>query len=171
MTPILREDIALYFSKEKEHCEFAKTSEKAHGRYERRECYATTDIDWLLQKSDWAGLSEIGMIVSTTQTVGVETVECAVHYVIYSKADMSAAQLLAAKRSHWSVENSLHWVLDVGFGEDHMRMRAGFAAENMNIIRHLAINLLNSESSYKASSNLKRKRCTLSPNYLLKIFS
>lgn len=169
--PALREDIALYFSTEKEQCEFAKTSEKAHGRYERRECYATTDIGWLPQKGDWAGLSGIGMIVNSTQRVGTDAVERAVHYVIYSKAEMTAAQLLAAKRAHWSVENSLHWVLDVGFGEDHMRMRDGFAAENMNILRHLAINLLNSESSFKASSNLKRKRCSLSPNYLLKVFS
>lgn len=152
--PALLEDIALYFSTEKQQCEFAKTCEKAHGRYERRECYATTNISWLPQRDDWAGLTGIGMIISTTQTVGTDAVERAAHYVIYSKADMSAAQLLAAKRTHWSVENSLHWILDVDFGKDHMRMRQGFAAENMNILRHLAINLLKSESSYKASINL-----------------
>lgn len=169
--PALYENIALYFSTEMERCEAAETFEKAHGRYERRECFATTDIDWLPQKEDWAGLSGIGMIISTTQTVGMDGVERGVHYVIYSKMDMSAAQLLAAKRAHWSVENSLHWILDVDFGEDHMRMREGFAAENMNILRHLAINLLKSESSYKASVNLKRKKCSLSPDYLLKVFS
>ncbi|MBQ8642228.1 MAG: ISAs1 family transposase, partial [Clostridia bacterium] len=81
------------------------------------------------------------------------------------------AQLLAAKRQHWSVENSLHWVLDVDFGEDNMRMRTGFAAENMNILRHMALDLLKSETSYKGSLKLKMKKCALSHDYLLKVFA
>ncbi len=94
-----------------------------------------------------------------------------IHYLIYSKPTMTAAELLKAKRTHWSIENSSHWVLDVNFGEDHMRMREGLAAENMNIPRHLALNLLKAETGYKRSVNLKRKKCVLSPNYLLKVFS
>lgn len=169
--PGLYEDIALYFSTEQARCAYAKTTEKSHGRYEKRECYMTTEIDWLTQKEQWAGLSGIGMIRSSTQIVGAQACEAEIHYVIFSKASMTAEQLLAAKRAHWSVENSLHWVLDVDFGEDSMRMRAGYAAENMNILRHLALNLLKSETSFKGSINLKRKKCMLAPDYLLKVFS
>lgn len=169
--PGLYEDISLYFSTEISGCDYAKTTEKSHGRIEMRECYCSTDIQWLEQKKEWYGISGIGMIISNVQLVGEEKSERTVHYVIYSKRDMTAMQLLNAKRSHWTVENSLHWVLDVDFGEDNMRMRSGFAAENMNILRHLSLNLLKSEKSYKASINLKRKRCLLSNNYLLKVFS
>lgn len=169
--PALYEDISLYFSTELAQCEYAKTAEKSHGRYEIRECYLTTQIDWLTQKEKWPGLAGIGMLRSSIQIVGNEACETMIHYVIFSKASMSASQLLQAKRTHWSIENSLHWVLDVDFGEDSMRMRAGFAAENMNVMRHLALNLLKSESSFRGSVNLKRKKCMLSPSYLLKVFS
>lgn len=169
--PKLYEDISLYFSTEKSNCDYTKTVDKSHGRIETRECYSTTDIEWLEQKKDWHGISGIGMIISNVEIIGAEKCEKAVHYVIYSKSDMTAAQLLNAKRRHWSVENNLHWILDVDFGEDNMRMRNGFAAENMNILRHLSLNLLKSEKSYKGSINLKRKKCMLSHNYLLKVFS
>ena len=169
--PALYEDISLYFSTEQAQCEYAKTTEKSHGRYETRECYLTTQIDWLTHRENWPGLSGIGMIRSAAQTVGKEPCETMVHYVIFSKASMSAVQLLNAKRSHWSVENALHWVLDMDFGEDSMRMRTGYAAENMNIMRHLALDLLKSETSFRGSINLKRKKCMLSSHYLLKVFA
>lgn len=170
--PSLYEDISLFFATEKEKCDYAKTIEKSHGRLEKRECYATTNIKWLSQKKEWKGLAGIGMIISRTEIpTRKNSVAETVQYVIYSKADMSAAQLLAAKRQHWSIENNLHWVLDVDFGEDNMRMRAGFAAENMNILRHLALNLLKSEKSFKGSIKLKMKKCLLSHDYLLKTFA
>lgn len=169
--PALMEDISLYFKTEKASCDYAKTTEKSHGRLESRECYATADIDWMPQKSEWSHLGGIAMLKSTTQIVGAECNETTVQYLIYSKSDMSAAELIRAKRAHWSIENSLHWVLDVDFGEDHDRMRTGFAAENMNILRHLSLNLLKSESSFTGSINLKRKKCLLSPSFLLKVFS
>ena len=169
--PGLLEDISLYFDTEKASCDYAKTTEKSHGRIEIRECYAETNIDWLPQKAALSGLSGIGMMKSTTQVIGEDSCETVTQYFIYSKKDMTASELLRAKRAHWSIENCLHWVLDVDFGEDHQRMRTGFAAENMNILRHLSLNLLKSESSYSASINLKRKKCLLSPSYLLKVFS
>jgi predicted transposase YbfD/YdcC len=92
-----------------------------------------------------------------------------VQYVIYSKADMTASQVLDARRSHWGIENSLHWVLDVTMGEDKSRMREKNAAKNMSTVRHMVVNLLNKEKSYKASANLKRKRATFSRSYLLKL--
>lgn len=169
--PHLLEDIALYFSTEKATCDYAKTVEKSHGRYEKRECWATEEIAWLHGVEKWCDLSGIAMIRSTVERSGTGLPEQTVHYLLFSKSGMSAADVLRVKREHWSIENSLHWVLDVDFGEDSMRMRVGNAAENMNILRHLALNLLKAESSFKGSLNLKRKKCALSPSYLLKVFA
>lgn len=170
--PGLYDELSLFFSTEKKECDYAKTTEKSHGRLEKRECYSSTNIQWLSQRKEWKGLAGIGMIVSNTQLLAPEDSRAeTIQYVIYSKSDMTAAQLLVAKRQHWSVENNLHWVLDVDFGEDHMRMRTGFAAENMNILRHLALNLLKAETSFKGSLKLKMKKCALSRDYLLKVFS
>lgn len=167
----LYEDIALYFATEKAECDYIKTVEKSHGRYETRECYATTEIGWLEQKEKWCGLAGIGMVVSSRQQVNTEIVEKMVHYVIYSRKSMTAGELLASKRAHWSVENSLHWVLDMNFREDESRMRMGNSAENMNILRHLALNLIKNEKTFKGSINMKRKKCMLSIDYLLKVIN
>jgi len=169
--PGLLDNIALYFSTEKATCDYAKTVEKSHGRYEKRECWATENISWLPNRECWSGLSGIAMIRSTIQRDISGDPEYATHYLLFSKTGMTASQILQVKRRHWSIENCLHWVLDVDFGEDAMRMRVGNAAENMNIFRHVALNLLKLESSYKGSLNLKRKKCILSPTYLLKVFS
>ena len=167
--PNLYEDLALYFSTEKAECDYVKTAEKSHGRYETRECWVTTDIEWLEQREQWEGLAGIGIIETKRQQVNSKVVEHSTHYFIYSKADMTAAQLLNAKRTHWSIENSLHWVLDVIFKEDESRMREGNCAKNMNIMRHLALNLIKSEKTFKGSLNMKRKRCMLSLDYLTKV--
>lgn len=169
--PNLREDIELYFSTEKESCDYARTVEKSHGRYEKRECWVSEEIGWLEDSKKWCGLSGIAMIQSSVQKTASDSSEKAIHYVLFSKSGMTAAELLAVKRRHWAIENSLHWVLDVQFGEDHMRMRVKNAAENMNVLRHMTLNLLKSETSYKGSINLKRKKCLLSPDYLLKVFT
>ncbi|MHB1155093.1 MAG: ISAs1 family transposase [Eubacteriales bacterium] len=165
----LLNDISLYFSTEKNGCSYAQTTEKSHGRYEKRECWVSTDIDWLWQRSDWQGLSGIAMIRSERQVISTGVSESAVHYFIFSKPDIDASQLLHIKRSHWGIENSLHWVLDLIFREDESRMRLGNCAENMNVMRHMAINLIRSEKSSKLSLNMKRKRCMLSLDYLLKV--
>ena len=169
--PGLFEDISLFFSTEMSVCDYAKTIEKSHGRYEKRECWVTENIEWLPTRESWCGLSGLAMIRSTVQRSEVGDAECAVHYLLFSKSGMSASQILQVKRRHWSVENCLHWILDVDFGEDSMRMRTGNAAENMNVLRHMALNLLKAETSYKGSLNLKRKKCILSPAYLLRVFS
>ena len=171
--PTLYHDIADYFASEMEaikKCgDYAITSEKSHGRFEQRECYVTTDISWLIGREEWENLAGIGMILSERQKIGSDTVEKAACYVIYSKASMTAMDISLAKRQHWGIENNLHWTLDVIFNEDDSRMRLGNSAENMSVFHHLAINLINSEKTSKGSLNLKRKRCMLSQDYLLKV--
>jgi len=72
-------------------------------------------------------------------------------------------------RGHWSIENSLHWSLDVSFNEDQSRIRKGFAGENLALIRHLALNLLKQEKTLKRGIAAKRKRAGWDDDYLLKI--
>lgn len=166
--PLLHQDIELFFSTESDGCDYAKTNEKSHGRYELRECWISTDIDWLYNKDKWVGILGIGMIRTQRQLAGSNTVEKAKRYFIYSK-DMTAMEALNANRAHWAIENSLHWVLDMDFREDESRMRLGNCAANMNVLRHLALNLIKKETSTKLSVNMKRKRCMLSLDYLLKV--
>jgi predicted transposase YbfD/YdcC len=177
--PTLLEDVSLYFEEEilsqskntlQQSGQYTKTAEKSHGRYEVRECYTTQQIEWLEGAKDWAKLRGLGLIVSSRQIVGAQAVSLTKQYFIFS-ADMDSAALLKAKRDHWGIENSLHWSLDMTFNEDQCRARVGAAAENLNVIRHLAMGLLKNESSVKASLNLKRKRCALSHNYLLKVLA
>jgi predicted transposase YbfD/YdcC len=177
--PTLLAEVSLYFEDEvlpqskevlKQSGQYAKTAEKSHGRYEIRECYITKDIKWLEDAKEWKKLLGLGLIVSSRQIVGEDAISVNKQYFIFS-ADMDAAALLKAKREHWGIENSLHWSLDMTFGEDLCRARVGNAAENLNVIRHLTMGLLKNESSVKASLNLKRKRCALSHDYLLNVLA
>jgi predicted transposase YbfD/YdcC len=171
--PGLLEDIALYFKDPPKDVgfDFARTVDKSHGRMEVRTCHSSHDVGWLNRAHPgWAGLDGIAMMVSERTVVGTNAKETATHYLIFSRPTMTAAELLAAKRAHWGIENGLHWVLDMDFREDESRMRVGNATENMAAIRRIAMNLLRSEASApKLSMNLKRKKCLFSRSYLLKV--
>lgn len=131
------------------------TTDGDHGRIEERSCMATDDIAWLKDRHDWPGLSAIVQITSirTDKKSGASTRET--RYYITSLPP-HAEQLLAATRAHWSIENTLHWSLDVTFREDANRTRKDNAALNLAIVRHSAFNLLK-QSTEKLS--LKKKQC------------
>ena len=82
-----------------------------------------------------------------------------------SSAALDAARAHQAVRGHWAIENSLHWVLDVGFGEDQSRLRKGFGARNMAVVRHFALNLVRAAKD-KKSIKLRRKVAGWTPDYL-----
>ena len=79
--------------------------------------------------------------------------------------------MLEAIRTHWGIENSVHWVLDISFREDDSRVRTGNASENLAVLRHMALNLLKQENTLKASIKGKRKRAGWDNDYLLKALS
>ena len=81
----------------------------------------------------------------------------------------NAASLLQASRQHWGIENSLHWVLDMAFDEDHCRVRTGHADQNLAVVRHLTLNLLKQERTAKVGSKAKRKKAGWDHDYLLKV--
>ena len=114
--------------------------EIGHGRIEKREGFLCADIGWLEGKDEWPNLKAVGMVKCkrTEKKTGKESLET--RFFITSLTD--AGKACDALRSHWSVENGLHWELDVVFGEDLSQLRKDNSAANMNIIRKLAINAL-----------------------------
>ena len=88
------------------------------------------------------------------------------HYFIYSCKNLSAKEIMKAKRAHWGIENSLHWILDMSFREDESRARKDYSAENFNTLRHLAYNILKSDTSFKGSFSDKQFKCMLDTAYL-----
>ncbi len=90
-------------------------------------------------------------------------------YTIYSRREMNAEEYGKAKRSHWQIENALHWILDIAYREDESRVRAGNSAENLNILRHMTLNMLKQEKSCKRGIAGKRKNCGWNHEYLLKV--
>ena len=122
-------------------------ADKGHGRIELRKCIASSQIDWLKQKPEWAGLKTIAMIEETRQ-IGEKTSTERRFFISSLPAD--AKQIASAVRAHWLIENALHWTLDVVFNEDNSRIRKDNAGENTAIVRHLTINMLNnSKKSFK----------------------
>lgn len=143
---------------------YAYSLNKEHGRFERRECYTYEDIGWLDGKEKWVDLNGIGMIVATIEKDGIKTVQH--HFFIYSCKGMTARQIMDAKRAHWGIENSLHWVLDLSFREDESRIRKDYSAENFNILRQTVYNILKLDTSFHASIPSKQFRCMLDSEYL-----
>jgi predicted transposase YbfD/YdcC len=174
--PELYEDIKLFAESElfttdckalREAGQYFKSVEKGHGRIEKREYYVCNDVSWLSCAEKWAGLSGFGVCVSTFERGGERSTSH--NYVIYSVKNMTARQFANYKRAHWSIENQLHWVLDVVFGEDDSRARVDNSAENLNIFRHMAYNILKSEDSFRGSFSDKQFKCLLDEQYLEKI--
>ncbi len=139
---------------------------KGHGRVETRKAWISTCLDTLANADKWSGLTAIGMVESERYIKGVTTTER--RYYIASIAQ-NAAILSHAIRSHWAIENKLHWVLDVTFNEDASRVRRDNCAENLGIIRHVAINILRQDKTSKKSVKARRYKCAVDPKYANKV--
>lgn len=169
----LHKDVADYFRWAEEinfkdiEYSFRETIEKDHGRIEQRRCWATEDVDWLVQKEAWAGLKSIVMVESVREVIG-QAASVERRYFISSLA-ADATEALRCVRGHWAIENSLHWVLDVSFREDECRIRAENATENMATLRHMVLNLLKQEQSCKRGIKTKRLKAGWDESYLLKV--
>ena len=139
-----------------------------HGRVEQRRCSVIADLSMIEKASEWASIQGLVRIESERYHKVTGKIEREIRYYITSlKPD--AARLNAVIRQHWGIENKLHWVLDVGFGEDLDRKRAGHAAQNFSILNRIALNLLKHDKSSKRGIKGKRLKAAWNIPYLLKL--
>lgn len=146
-----------------------QTLDKGHGRLEQRRCVAVGELDWLDTlglRTRWPGLASVARIESERQ-VG-EKIETDTRYLI-SSLPAQAERILHAARTHWGVENGLHWCLDVSFGEDASAIRLRNAAQNFSFLRRLALNLFRADTSRTMSLPRKRKTAAWNPDYLAQV--
>jgi predicted transposase YbfD/YdcC len=144
------------------------TEERAHGRDTRRTYFVCTAPDDLPDRRRWKKLKAIGMAMTDTLRDGRHTLE--VRYYILSRK-LSAKQFATAVREHWSIENKLHWQLDVTFGEDQSRIRKGHADANFSILRRTALSLLKNNHTLKLGVKNKRLSAGWDDDYLLQVLT
>lgn len=142
---------------------FLETVEKGHGRLETRRYWQTEKVDWYADRGQWEGLRSVGLVESVREINGQPSVE---RRYYLSSLSVDIARFAKAVRGHWSIENQLHWVLDVVFGEDQARARTEQAVENLAAMRRLAVNLLRRDKQCKRSIKGKLMRAAIDPDYL-----
>jgi predicted transposase YbfD/YdcC len=156
---------------EREPGTYAVTVDKGHGRNEVRRVWVQRDISWLAKTKEWAGLSSLVLVEAERTRRGVTSCE---RRAYISSLAVSAEELGAKVRGHWHVENRLHWVLDVSFGEDGSRIGRKNGAENMSVMRKIAMNLLQrapGRDGKPRSKPLKQRRANARFSYLLTVLS
>lgn len=143
---------------------------KGHGRLEVRQCRVITDreeLAYIDPRGEWPQLRSVAQVSYQRQAAAAPPEQ---RYYLCSRS-LTAAAFLQNSRTHWTIENSLHWVLDVAFDEDHNRARTGHAPGNLAVVRQLALNLLRQEKSLKVGVQAKRKRAGWDCDYLQKVLS
>ena len=151
--------------------EWHQTIDKGHGRLAVRRCYlinAPDYIAYLDPQKRWAGLQSVIRIEAERYLADQKTYEVG-HYISSLPGDPQLLNLII--RTHWTIENQLHWTLDVSFREHDCRIRRGYASENMARLRHIALNLLKQEQSANIDIQNKRLRAGWAQDYLLNILS
>lgn len=159
----LHDDVKLYFKDFAGEASKFSRGEKDHGRMEKREYILETKLNWLEQKPLWKGLSGIGAVKSSVFEKGETRVET--RYFITSLREVR--EFAQAVRGHWSIENQLHWQLDVTFGEDGSRARKDNSPLNLNVLRKVALSLLKTVNWGRIGLRKKMFIAALNPLKLL----
>ncbi|MDF9795473.1 putative transposase YbfD/YdcC [Catalinimonas alkaloidigena] len=159
------EQITDWMSKRKKHMCFDEWIDFGSGRIEKRVCYVETQLALLDDLSEWKHLKSIIMVEANREKGGKITYE---NRFYLSSLEVTAKEFNKLIRNHWSIENHLHWKLDVVFREDMSRTKTGNAAENMTTARKLALQLLNQVQDKESVKN-RRKTAGWDDNYLLNI--
>ena len=168
----LHDDIRTFFLDAEAHAfadtphTTAETVDGDHGRIEVRRAWATDDLAWLPARSRWPGLRSV-LRVDRERTVGDRTTHETRFFL--SSLPPDAATLARVVRSHWAIENSLHWVLAVAMHQDQTRIRTGHAPENLAILQHIALNLLKLDRTETLGIKNKRLAAGWDHDYLLRV--
>jgi predicted transposase YbfD/YdcC len=147
--------------------DFAESADHAHGRDEIRRAWVSNNVEEIASADRWSGLTTFVRIESTRTVNGETSVEN--RFYISSRKTLTAKQALAAVRGHWSIENQLHWVLDVAFREDDSRVRAANAAANFSAVRQLALGLLKQRTETKVGIKNRRLMAGWDDSFLLRV--
>jgi len=149
--------------------DYYETQDKNHGRVEIRRHWTMTSLEPLRDVvQGWKNLNLIGMVESERHVGESVSIE---HKFYISSFNCKAERFSQVVRNHWGIENSVHWILDMAFREDESRIRIGNAAENLSILRHLALNLITQEKSTTLGTQVKRMKAAWDNNYLLKLLT
>ncbi len=142
--------------------------EKGHHRTEKRLVWAVplSEFAGLYKQGQWSGLQTIVMVERTRHLWNKVTHE--VQFYLSSLA-ADAQNLGNAIRTHWGIENQVHWTLDVTFNEDHCRIRSGHSPRNLALLRRMALNALNRETNLKRSLRQKMKRAAMNNDYMMTV--
>ena len=143
----------------------ARSVDGDHGRIETRTSTLSTDIGWLQQDHHWPGLAAIGKVVRVRETAGKTTAEAA-YYLL--STGLSAERFAEVARLHWGIENQLHWRLDVVMNEDQSRTRLDNGPQNLAILRHMALNVMQKDRT-KDSIRGKFQRAAWDDTYLARL--
>jgi predicted transposase YbfD/YdcC len=146
--------------------DYYETFDEGHGRSELRRYWTTSRLDQLRTKEQWRGLQTVGLVESERSLNGETTTERRYYSLSLPR---NARTFGTSVRAHWGIENAVHWVLDVAFREDMSRIRMDHGAENFAVIRHIALNLLRQETSFKGSIKTKRLKAGWNNAYLAKV--
>jgi predicted transposase YbfD/YdcC len=155
---------ALQVSPEEAACDYSKSVEKNRGRLEKREIWSTHEVNWLPQQEDWIDLNALICIKSTRNVKGKETVELR-YYIASGKT--SAQEYGLGIRSHWGIENKVHWQLDVSYGEDKSKVRKDNGPENLSVLKRCTMNVLKADTVTKAGIKNKRAKAGWSKEYMM----
>jgi len=151
-----------------EAADFIETIDSNHGRRETRRVYSLSAPEFLINKETWQGLRSLIMVEAIREVKS----EVSIERRYYLASLMPNAKLAAdAVRAHWTIENSLHWVLDLAFREDDLRVRVGNAPENLALIRKLTHSLLQQEKTLKRGIKTKRRKAGWDRSYLLTVLN
>jgi predicted transposase YbfD/YdcC len=167
----LHDDVILFFENTPKSYESTLNTDKSidsgHGRIEERTVTSCNRIDWLTEHHTHPHLASIVSVKSRRFLTSEWPEET--RYFISSVKHNDAQKFAHYVRAHWGAENNLHWRLDMEFDEDHCRIRQGYAAQNMAILRHISLNLLTSDKDNKVSIKIKRQMAGWENDYLLKL--
>jgi predicted transposase YbfD/YdcC len=173
----LYEDVKLFLDMEisraikRVSCNMHSSVTGDHGRIEQRQVWVTNEVEWLRERHPyWQSIKSIARVEATRELSG-KVPTCERRYYISSHDDIDAEFIGHAVRSHWHVENKLHWQLDVSFNEDGSRLRSGHAAENLSLLNKIALNLLKNEKTTKVGIKTKRAKAGWDNDYLLKVLT
>jgi predicted transposase YbfD/YdcC len=153
---------------EEANCDYYVNEEKSRDRLEKREIWSTNDIDWLPQREEWTDLNTIICVRSTRSIKNHTSMELR----FYIANERGCAEKFGLEiRSHWGIENNVHWQLDVSYGEDRSKVRKDNGPENLSVLKRCTMNLLKADTKTKAGIKNKRAKAGWSREYMMELLN